>query len=57
MDSSGWDERYSGKEYVWAMAPNQFVEAHLSDLEPGTAIDLGAAEGRNSVPNTPSGPH
>ncbi len=49
MDSDGWDERYSSKEYVWNMAPNQFVEAHLSDLTPGRAIDLGAGEGRNAV--------
>ncbi len=49
MDSAEWDERYSTKEYVWAIEPNQFVKAHLSDLKPGTAIDLGAGEGRNAV--------
>lgn len=49
MDSAEWDERYSAKEYMWATEPNQFVEAHLSDLDAGTAIDLGAGEGRNAV--------
>ena len=49
MDSDGWDERYTTKEYVWAMGPNQFVEAHVSGLAPGTAVDLGAGEGRNAV--------
>jgi len=49
MDSKGWDERYSTKEYVWAIEPNQFVKAHLGGLEPGDAIDLGAGEGRNAV--------
>ncbi|MCP3990403.1 MAG: class I SAM-dependent methyltransferase [Actinomycetia bacterium] len=44
-----WDERYSAREYVWTVEVNQFVEAHLADLEPGTAIDLAAGEGRNSV--------
>jgi SAM-dependent methyltransferase len=49
MDSTKWDERYSTSELIWTGRANQFVEAHLADLEPGTAIDLGAGEGRNSV--------
>ena len=44
-----WDERYAGREYVWDVGPNHFVEQHLADLEPGTAIDLAAGEGRNAV--------
>jgi SAM-dependent methyltransferase len=49
MDSKFWDERYSTAEYVWAVEPNQFVEAHIAGLAPGDAIDLGAGEGRNAV--------
>jgi len=49
MDSEQWDERYSTSELIWTGQANQFVEAHLADLEPGTAIDLGAGEGRNAV--------
>ena len=49
MDSTQWDERYSTSELIWTGNANQFVEAHLADLEPGTAIDLGAGEGRNAV--------
>ena len=49
MDSSGWDERYSTKELVWTGRANQFIEHNLADLEPGSAIDLGAGEGRNAV--------
>jgi len=49
MTSEMWDERYATKEYVWAIEPNQFVKEHLTDLDPGTAIDLGAGEGRNAV--------
>ena len=49
MDSTAWDERYATKEYVWTVTVNQFVSAHLSGLEPGTAIDLACGEGRNSV--------
>lgn len=44
-----WDERYAASDYVWTVKVNQFVEAHLADLEPGDAIDLGAGEGRNAV--------
>jgi SAM-dependent methyltransferase len=49
MDATGWDERYAGREYIRDIAPNRFVEAHLADLPPGTAIDLAAGEGRNAV--------
>jgi SAM-dependent methyltransferase len=44
-----WDERYAGREYLWDVAPNQFVERHGADLASGTAIDLAAGEGRNAV--------
>lgn len=49
MSAEIWNERYSSTDYVWTITVNQFVEAHLADLEPGTAIDLGAGEGRNAV--------
>jgi SAM-dependent methyltransferase len=49
MDSTQWDERYSTSELIWTGQANQFVERHLADLVPGTAIDLGAGEGRNAV--------
>jgi SAM-dependent methyltransferase len=44
-----WDERYASRDYVWTVTVNQFVETHLADLEPGTAVDLAAGEGRNAV--------
>lgn len=49
MDEAGWDDRYSETDYVWSVTANQFVDRHLRDLDPGTAIDLGAGEGRNAV--------
>jgi SAM-dependent methyltransferase len=49
MDSTQWDDRYSTSELIWTGRANQFVEANLADLDPGTAIDLGAGEGRNAV--------
>jgi hypothetical protein len=38
MDSTQWDERYSTSELIWTGQANQFVEQHLADLAPGTAI-------------------
>jgi SAM-dependent methyltransferase len=49
MDTERWDERYAGRDYLWDVGPNQFVERHCSELSPGTAIDLAAGEGRNAV--------
>jgi 2-polyprenyl-3-methyl-5-hydroxy-6-metoxy-1,4-benzoquinol methylase len=49
MDSTQWDERYSTSELIWTGRANQFVEQHLADLAAGTAVDLGAGEGRNAV--------
>lgn len=49
VNAAGWDERYAQKELVWSIDANQFVERHLSDLTPGSAIDLAAGEGRNAL--------
>lgn len=49
MSAEIWNERYGSKEYVWSIKVNQFVEAHLAELEPGTTIDLAAGECRNAV--------
>lgn len=53
-----WDERYEGKDFVWTVTVNTFVEQHLADLaatidtadgSAPTAIDLAAGEARNAV--------
>jgi SAM-dependent methyltransferase len=44
-----WDERYSVTEINWAARPSQVVEAELSDLPPGRALDLAAGGGRHTV--------
>ena len=49
MDAQAWDERYAASDLVWSREPNQFVAAELADLPPGTAVDLGAGEGRNAI--------
>jgi SAM-dependent methyltransferase len=49
VDAHGWDDRYTETDRVWSAEPNQFVAQYLADLTPGSAIDLGAGEGRNAV--------
>ena len=49
MDAEGWNQRYRTTELVWSTGPNQFVEAELSSLPPGRALDLAAGEGRNAL--------
>lgn len=49
MDARAWDERYAASEMVWSAGPNQFVEAEVSGLAPGRALDLAAGEGRNAI--------
>ncbi|WP_210438635.1 SAM-dependent methyltransferase [Nocardioides xinjiangensis] len=49
MDARAWDERYAASDLVWSREPNQLVAAELADLTPGTAVDLGAGEGRNAI--------
>lgn len=49
MDASAWDERYAGTDLVWSAEPNRFVAEEVAGLAPGTAVDLGAGEGRNAL--------
>ena len=48
MNSSDWDARYATAGQ-WSREPNAWVAATLGSLEPGTAVDLGAGEGRNAL--------
>jgi SAM-dependent methyltransferase len=49
MNADDWDARYASSDAVWSLEPNAWVEATLAHLEPGTAVDLGAGEGRNAL--------
>lgn len=44
-----WDERYSAAERVWSAEPNALVAEIVGPLTPGTAVDLGAGEGRHAI--------
>jgi len=50
MSSDEWNARYAASAgAVWSIEPNAWVAETLGGLSPGTAIDLGAGEGRNSL--------
>ena len=48
MDADDWDARY-GTAGVWSREPNAWVAETLGHLDPGTAVDLAAGEGRNAL--------
>jgi SAM-dependent methyltransferase len=51
--SNEWDDRYAeaaaAKSSVWSLEPNAWVAATIGGLDPGSAVDLGAGEGRNAL--------
>jgi SAM-dependent methyltransferase len=49
VDSSIWDERYSGSDLVWSSTPNVWVEQVTAELAPGRVLDLAGGEGRNAL--------
>jgi SAM-dependent methyltransferase len=48
-DAQQWDAHYSSPERVWSAAPNPWVAQTIGAWFTGTALDLGAGEGRHSV--------
>jgi thioredoxin reductase len=44
-----WERFYAEREQVWSGRPNPVLAATAADLAPGTALDLGAGEGGDSV--------
>lgn len=44
-----WDARYSESDRIWSGNPNQRLVEQVSGLTPGTALDVGAGEGADSV--------
>lgn len=44
-----WDERYRERERLFRPEPDETLVALVSALSPGTALDVGAGEGRNSL--------
>ncbi len=44
-----WDNRYAERDQIWSGRPNAALVGIVSDLEPGSVLDLGCGEGGDSV--------
>jgi 2-polyprenyl-3-methyl-5-hydroxy-6-metoxy-1,4-benzoquinol methylase len=49
FEPASWEERYSGEERIWSGLPNAQLVAEVTDLTPGTALDLGCGEGGDVI--------
>ena len=49
FDESAWEERYRSAPAVWSREPNPQLVAEVSDLLPGTALDVGCGEGADAL--------
>ena len=49
MRREDWDARYAAVENLWAVKPNRFLVAEVSDLRPGRALDVACGEGQNAI--------
>jgi SAM-dependent methyltransferase len=44
-----WEQRYRSNPSVWSGNPNTHLISEVSDLTPGTALDVGAGEGADAL--------
>jgi len=49
FEPASWEERYSGPERIWAGRPNAQLEAEITGLTPGSALDVGCGEGGDAI--------
>jgi 2-polyprenyl-3-methyl-5-hydroxy-6-metoxy-1,4-benzoquinol methylase len=49
FEPPSWDQRYSGEAKIWSGNPNPQLVAEVSDLAPGTALDVGCGEGGDVI--------
>jgi SAM-dependent methyltransferase len=48
-DSSYWNKVYSGGEAIFVHHPTELLVNAVKDRRPGTALDIGMGQGRNSI--------
>ncbi|MEQ4723642.1 bifunctional NAD(P)/FAD-dependent oxidoreductase/class I SAM-dependent methyltransferase [Nonomuraea sp. B19D2] len=48
-DKAFWNARYAQSVQIWSGNPNVMLVREATDLEPGTALDLGCGEGADAV--------
>lgn len=44
-----WDERYRSGATTWSGNPNPHLVDQVTDLEPGTALDVGSGDGADAI--------
>jgi SAM-dependent methyltransferase len=49
MDEAWWDDLYKENDRRWSGNPNVQLVAEVSDLKPGTALDVGSGEGGDAI--------
>jgi SAM-dependent methyltransferase len=49
VDEAFWDERYRSAPKVWSGKPNPHLVADAAELSPGSALDVGAGEGADTI--------
>src|SRR5579859_4059878 len=49
LEREDWNRRYVAQELIWSANANRFLVEEVSNLRPGTALDLAAGEGRNAI--------
>jgi SAM-dependent methyltransferase len=49
LDEAYWNGRYNERERMWSGAPNAQLVKEVSDLTPGTALDVGCGEGGDAI--------
>lgn len=49
MSNSDWDERYQCEDFVYGVAPNDFLDSVVERLPAGRVLCLAEGEGRNAV--------
>lgn len=49
LDEAFWNDRYRSSHRLWSGNPNINLVSEVSDLTPGTALDVGCGEGADAI--------